>query len=167
MRLSPTWPKYSQRGPEPAEAERGAHAPAFLVGTAELQQVGVDGSENSSRRTSENPPASPGGGQPEDARKEPGDAVRGDAARELPRPGAAHAVAHREDEIGALQRGLAGLAEVAHLMAVKLEPEEGILVVGAEAPVWVRPDQRRPGGGIVASGLGALSPAEFIGPPMA
>jgi hypothetical protein len=86
-------------GPEPAQAERGAHSPAFRVGQAELSKSAWM-VENSSAGTSECSSAIPAAECRKMMREKTGDPIRGDAAREFPRTGAAHAVAHRKDEVG-------------------------------------------------------------------
>ena len=48
-----------------------------------------------------------------------------------PDSGPAHPVADGKDEVRLRERGLPGLAEVAHLVAVELEREERVLVVRA------------------------------------
>ena len=45
---------------------------------------------------------------------------------------AAHAVAHREGKIHVAGRGLADFSQVMNFAGVKLQPQEGVLVVGPD-----------------------------------
>src|ERR1035437_5740728 len=136
---------------EPPEAEGGAHAGAFLIGESKLEQVGVDLREQFPENFGESA-VDAGGREAEGARQQLGDAVDGDEAGEVVGFRAAHVVDDGEGEIRARERGLAGLAEVAYLVAVEAEREEGILIVGPDAPAIGEPGpteagRRRRGGG--------------------
>ncbi len=116
---------------EPGEAERAAHAGAFLVGVAQFEEVVVDVGEELGKDVLETA-GKAGGAEAEGAREETRNAIDGDAAGELAGFGAAHAVADGEDEIGAGEGGVAGFAEVAEFVSVEIEREESVFVVGAE-----------------------------------
>lgn len=113
---------------EPREAQRSAHAGAFLVGLAQLEKVFVDGGEELRQDVLE-AVGHPAGAEAETAREQARDAIDRDAAGELARFRAAHPIADGEDEIGIRQRARPGFTEIADLMAVEVQREEGIFVV--------------------------------------
>ncbi|MEI9998328.1 MAG: hypothetical protein WDO13_03755 [Verrucomicrobiota bacterium] len=77
----------------------------------------------------------------EGARQGAGDLVDRDAAGEFPRVRAAHAVAHREDEVGRAHGRRAGLAEVEDLPRIELQGRKESSLLGRTWPRSVWPDQ--------------------------
>ena len=97
-------------GCEPAEAQRGAHSGAFLVGEAEFQQVGVNFRDEFHEDIGESA-VHPGGGEPEGARQEFCDAIDGNAAGENPDALALRAGSGVSDAWASLRAALIAEAE--------------------------------------------------------
>jgi hypothetical protein len=116
---------------EPAEAEGGTHAGAFLVAVAEVEEVLVDLGDELGEDVGKAGVEALGGGV-ELASHQAGDAIDRDATGEFAGVGAAHAIADCEDEIGLGEGGFADLAEVVDAELVDGEGEEGVLVVLAD-----------------------------------
>jgi len=116
---------------DPAEAERGAHAAALLVGFTQAQQIGVNGPEEFAQNAVVAAVGTRCGG-PVAARHELGQPVHGEAAGEFTGIGAAHAIAHREHEVGLGPAGFTGLAQVVDFPAVKGQGQKGVFIVRAD-----------------------------------
>lgn len=117
---------------EPAEAERATHAGAFLIGKTQLKQIGVDGGEEFKKNILETARYA-GGQKSKAARQQAGDAIDRDPTCDLARVGATHAIADRENEIVAGERGVADFAEITNFTAVEIEREKCVFVIRPKA----------------------------------
>ena len=112
-------PKYIQPAREPAQAQRRAHARGFLVAAAHEHQRAVNLVEEFLQHVGE-PGFQAVRALPEGSRQQARDLFHRDAAGKFPGHRAAHAVAHREDEIRARRRGVADPPEVTDLAARRI-----------------------------------------------
>lgn len=134
---------------EPAQAQRRAHAAAFLVALAEVGDGAVNLCEKFRKHVGATG-ADSRGGLLERTRHEARDLFHCDAAGKFAGHRATHAVAHGERHVRAVQRRIAEFPEQPDFTRVELHAEERVLVVLAHLAAI------REGGPAQAHGVGNI-----------
>ena len=129
--INPTVPDVTEIHPtrrEPAQAQRRLHPLTFLVALAEVSEGAMHLGEQLREHVAE-PGVQAGGALAERFRQQGRDLFHRNLTGILTSQGPAHPVAHGKSKVGIRRRSLAYFSESLHLARIKLEAEEGILVV--------------------------------------
>src|SRR5688500_1263752 len=117
---------------EPTETQGATHPGAFVVGSAEFDQVGVNCGKQFRENILESTRYS-SCGKTEAARQQPGLPFHSHTARKLARSRGDHPVAYGKNKVGACQGSFPCFAQIADVMDIEIECKEGVLIVGPKA----------------------------------